>query len=155
MRKRIIIALFVLIFVSMMPIKSMSHGVPADSIEGKHKTTSVCILQEAIYATELLSGLVGAYLGSMTGLGIAGVPMSETSRFLIYYPMTAIGAATGTSFVGICLNQKASFPGALIGSALGVAAVVLCKDILPPLSFCPCASIGAVLGYNYKTFFGK
>jgi hypothetical protein len=162
---------------------SMKHAVLANNAEWKHKTPSTSISQwlghtstdmsEAVYTIELLGGLVGAYsIGYYGGLIIScivaqlfasddtypEVLLGRVGPF-IYPPATAVGAATGTSFVGLCLNQKGSFTGALIGSALGAAVGTFIQfgydsSLLWHLMF-PCASIGAVLGYNYKTFFGK
>ena len=153
---------------------SMKHAVLTNSAEWKHKTTSRSISQGcigmtgAVYMTELLGGLVGAYLmGYYGGLYISIVaaqllaPAYDTYPEVLVCrvfsfinpPAAAVGAATATTYTGIILNQKGSFAGALIGSALGVAVgTFICfgydSSLLWHLRF-PCASIGAVLGYNY------
>jgi hypothetical protein len=149
---------------------SMRYAVTGDSVQKQHRSTSACILQEVIYATEGLGGLVGAFsrgycigfcISGMVMYGLYSIPEREGQGWyftdlFISRPLTAIGAATGTSFVGICLNQKGSFTGALIGSALGVAAGTLLQFWYDPSFWYlhyPCASIGAVLGYNYERFF--
>jgi len=171
MRKRILVVLVVLSFIFMVPIKSMSYAVPADSVEEKHKTTSACVSPEVTYAMEALGGLVGAYSGYLIGFGISinvmfglySIPERERQGWFftdlfICRPLSGLGAAIGTSFVGLFFKPKGSFTGALIGSALGVAAGTLLQFWYDPSFWYliyPCASAGAVLGYNYKTFFGQ
>lgn len=189
MRNRIVATPFALILVFTMPIKSASYAVPTNNIiEEKYNTTSRSISQAlgrtAIYAMEELSGLIGTCVGSWSGIFITAVmgyvllprlgfdiePESETYRtysaFFIYYPMTATGAATGTTCTGKILRQKGSFTGALIGSALVITAVAfpeylahkyhLNDDIFESpwleLLFFPSIGTGAVIGYNYELF---
>jgi hypothetical protein len=162
MRSRIIVVLFILIFVFIVPMKSPSYGVPADSVEKKHKSTTTCILkQTAIYGVEQLGGLVGNYATGMwyfcmwMRVVIARVEENYWQGFSISMPLTT---APGTWFTGKILKQKGSFTGALIGSTIGTAAWAIpaelgylkgseYTDAGSPLWY---TSIGSVIGYNYR-----